>query len=59
MHCSPPGSYVHGILQSKNTGVGCHALPPGDFPNLGIEPVAPVAPALQADSLLLEPLEKP
>ena len=24
--CSPPGSSVHGILQAKNTGVGCHFL---------------------------------
>ena len=23
---SPPGSSVHGILQGKNTEVGCHAL---------------------------------
>ena len=23
---SPPGFSVHGILQGKNTGVGCHAL---------------------------------
>ena len=27
--------------------------PPGDLPNPGIEPTAPVSPALQADSLLL------
>ena len=26
MDCSPPGSSVHGILQEKNTGEGCHAL---------------------------------
>ena len=26
MDCSLPGSSVHGILQGKNTGVGCHAL---------------------------------
>ena len=24
--CSPPGSSVHGIFPSKNTGVGCHFL---------------------------------
>ena len=29
---SPPGSSVHGILKSKNTGVGCHALHQGIFP---------------------------
>ena len=26
MDCSPPGSPVPGILQGKNTGVGCHFL---------------------------------
>ena len=26
MDCSPPGSSVHGILQAKDPGVGCHAL---------------------------------
>ena len=26
MDCSPPGSFFHGILQAKNTGVGCHFL---------------------------------
>ena len=25
--CSQPGSSVHGILQGKKTGVGCHVLP--------------------------------
>ena len=44
--CSPPGSTVH------RTGVGCHALPPGDLPDLGIKPWTP---ALQADSLPSEP----
>ena len=24
--CSPPGASVHGILQAKNSGVGCHSL---------------------------------
>ena len=26
MDCSSPGSSVHGFLQAKNTGVGCHSL---------------------------------
>ena len=26
MDCSPPSSSVHGILQARYTGVGCHAL---------------------------------
>ena len=33
--------------------------PPGDLPDLGIEPISPVSPALQADSLPTEPPEKP
>ena len=32
---------------------GLPCLPPGDFPDLGIEPVSPVAPTLQVDSLPL------
>ena len=32
---------------------GLPCPPPGDLPDPGIEPVSPVAPALQADSLLL------
>ena len=39
----------------KNIGVGCHALLQGIFPS-GIEPRSP---ALQADSLLSEPLGHP
>ena len=45
--CSLPGSSVHGILQAKILKwVPCP--PPGDLPNLGIEPGPP---ALQMDSL--------
>jgi len=33
--------------------------PPGDLPVSGIKPVSQVSPALQADSLPLEPSEKP
>ena len=32
MDCSPLGSSLHGILQSKNTGVGSHALLQGIIP---------------------------
>ena len=48
---------VHGILQAKKkikkywSGLPCS--PPGDLPDPEIEPMSPVAPALQADSLLL------
>ena len=41
---------------SKSTGVGCHSLHPGNFPDPGMEPESP---ALQADSLLSEPPGKP
>ena len=33
--------------------------PPGDLSDTGIEPMSPVFPTLQADSLLLEPSGKP
>ena len=32
------GSLVHGILQGKNTGVGCHSLLQGIFPIQGWNP---------------------
>ena len=35
MDCSPPGSSVHGIFQTQNTGVGCHTLLQGNFPTQG------------------------
>ena len=40
----------------KSTGVGCHFLLQGIFPNPGIKPRSPV---LQADSLPAEPQGKP
>ena len=55
MDCSPPGSSVHGILQTRLL----EWLPfssPGVLPNPGIKPGSP---ALQADSLLSEPAGKP
>ena len=33
--CSPPDSSVHGDGPGKNTGVGCHALLHGIFPDQG------------------------
>ena len=36
MDCSPPGSSVHGILQARMTGVGCHFLLQGIFPMQGL-----------------------
>ena len=55
MNCSLPGSFVHGDSPSKNTGVGCCALP-GDLPTPGIKPRSPT---LQADFLPTEPPGKP
>ena len=43
----------------KNTGVGCHAPPPGDLHDPGVEAECPVSPALQVDSLPLLPPGKP
>ena len=48
MDCSPPGSSVHWDSPAKNTGVGSHALPPGDLPDTGIERVSLVSPAFAA-----------
>ena len=47
---SPPGTSVHGILQTS--GLPFPSL--GDLPNPGIKPVSPVSSALQADSLPAE-----
>ena len=38
---------------------GLPCPPPGDLPELGIEPASPVSPALQVDSLLLSPFFLP
>ena len=51
---SLPDSSVHGILQARILE-WIAIPPPGDLPNPDIEPVSP---ALQADSLLSEPLGK-
>ena len=45
MDCSPPGSSVHGILQTR-IRVGCHFLLQGILLTPGIEPPSPVSPAL-------------
>ena len=55
MGCSLPGSSVHGILQARVLDwMPCP--PPGDLPNLGIEPMSPT---LQEDSLPSKPPGKP
>ena len=38
MDCSLPGSSVHGILQARITGVGCHALLQEIVPTQGLNP---------------------
>ena len=38
IHCSPPGSSVHGDSPGKNTGVGCDDLLQGIFPTQGLDP---------------------
>ena len=53
MDCSPPGSYVHGILQA----IILDGLPSPcsrDLPDREIEPAFFVSPALQAASLPIE-----
>ena len=46
--CSPPGSPVHGILQVRILErTACS--PPGDLPNLGLEPVSVMSPALAGE----------
>ena len=52
MGCSPPGSSVHGISQTRI--LEWVSTPSSrDLPNSGTESASPVAPALQADSLPL------
>ena len=45
MDCSPPGSSVHGILQARILEWAA-CPPPGDLPNIGIEPTSLAAHAL-------------
>ena len=57
MDCSLPGSSVSGIFQARILS-GLQFPPLGDLPFPGIEPMSPVSPALQADSLPAESLGK-
>ena len=55
MDCSPPCSYIHGILKVRILEwVACPS--PGDLPHPGTEPTSP---ALQSDSLPLSHLGRP
>ena len=48
-----------GNFPGKNTGVGCHALPPVDLPDPGIEPESLAPPALAGGLFTAEIPEKP
>ena len=51
--CSPPGSFVHGGFSRQEYWRGLPCPPPGDLPNLGIDPRSPT---LQA--ILYQPCHK-
>ena len=57
MDCSQPGSSIRGISQTRILEWVAISSP-GDLPDSVIEPMFPVSPELQADSLSSEPLEK-
>ena len=57
MDCSSPGSSVLGIFQARILS-GLTFPPLGDLPDPGIGFASPTSPALQADSLSIEPLGK-
>ena len=59
MDCNPPGSSVHRDSPGKDTGVGSHALPPGDLPNPGIEPTTRTSLALAGKFFTTTPPGKP
>ena len=56
--CSLLGSSVHGDSQG-DTGVGCHALPPGDLPDWEIKPTSLKSPALADGFFTLVPQYNP
>ena len=56
MDCSLPGSSVHGNFPGKSTGVGCHFLLQGIFPDPETEPGSP---AFQGDALTSVPPGSP
>ena len=56
---SPPGSFIHGILPGKNTGMGRHSLLQGIFPTQGSNPHLLHLLHWQAGSLPLTPPGKP
>jgi len=56
--CSPPSSSAHGIFQARILEWVAISFSRAS-PNPGIEPVSPVSPEFQADSLPTEPFRKP
>ena len=54
MDCSPPGSSVHGILQTEYWS-GLPFPTPGDLPDSGIKPTSPESPALARGFFTTEP----
>ena len=56
MDCSSTGFSVHGSFQAAYWS-GLPFAPPGDLPDSGTEHTSSVSPALQTDSLLLEPTD--
>ena len=56
--CSPPGSSIHGISQATILEWIDISLS-RDLPDPEIEPMSPVSPSFQVDSLLAEPSGKP
>ena len=57
MDCSLPGSSMGFSRQESWSALPCP--PPGDLPDLGMEPLAPASPALQANSLPLSYWDTP
>ena len=57
MDYSAPGFSVHGTFQARMLE-WVAVSPIWDAPNPGIKPMSPMSPALQADSLPVEPLGK-
>ena len=58
-HCSLTGSSVYGIFQARTLEWVAMPSPPRSLHNPGIKSVSPASPALQVDSLRVEPLAKP
>ena len=58
-HCSLTGSSVYGIFQARTLEWVAMPSPPCSLHNPGIKSVSPASPALQVDSLRVEPLAKP